>query len=83
MAPLKNILLVGSTGTIGSAIRKALISKKSHFDKVGVLTTGASLSDSKKSVVFNALESEGLKIVVADLDDKAALVPALKGISYT
>jgi len=76
---LSNILLIGSTGTIGSGIRKALVARKSAFDRVGVLTGSASLSDPKKAEVFESVKNEGIEIVVAELDDKAGLVKALKG----
>jgi nucleoside-diphosphate-sugar epimerase len=79
MASLNNILLIGSTGTIGSALRKALVARKSAFDKVGVLTGAASLADPKKAEVFQSVKNEGVEIVVAELDDKAGLVKALKG----
>ena len=79
MASLQNILLIGSTGTIGSAIRKALLANKSQFKKLGVLTSPASVADVKKSEVFDELKKEGVEVVVADLDDKASLVKGLKG----
>jgi len=79
MASLQNILLVGSTGTIGTAIRKALLAHRSHFKKLGVLTSPASVSDARKSEVFDGLKKEGVEVVVADLDDKPSLVKGLKG----
>jgi uncharacterized protein YbjT (DUF2867 family) len=78
---LQNILLVGSTGTIGTAIRKALVSNKSQFNKIGALTTAASLSDPKKKDSFDTIQSEGVQIVTADLEDHNSLVQALKGTS--
>ena len=68
---LENILLIGSTGTIGTAIRTALVSQKSKFKRIGALTTTASLE--KKKDVFDGLQNEGLEIVVSDLDDKESL----------
>ena len=82
MRSLKNILLIGSTGTIGSAVRKALVARKSAFDKVGVLTGAASLADPKKAEAFQSVKSEGVEIVVAELDDKSGLVKALKGNQF-
>jgi len=79
MGSLQNILLIGSTGTIGTAIRKGLVFHKSKFSKVGVLTAAASLADEKKKAIFDTLHGEGLEIVVSDLDDKESLVKALKG----
>jgi nucleoside-diphosphate-sugar epimerase len=61
MASLKNILLIGSTGTIGSAIRKGLVARKSAFDKVGVLTGSASLADPKRRRHSNLSELRGLR----------------------
>jgi uncharacterized protein YbjT (DUF2867 family) len=79
MAAIRNILLIGSTGTIGSAIRKALVARKDKFGRLGALTTQASLNDAKKKVVFEGFRHDGIEIVVADLDDQASLVKALKG----
>ena len=79
MGALRNILLIGSTGTIGSAIRKALVAQKAQFGRLGALTTQASLEDSKKKAVFDGFQAESIEIVVADLDNKASLVKALKG----
>jgi uncharacterized protein YbjT (DUF2867 family) len=79
MTSLQNILLIGSTGTIGTAIRKSLVSHKSQFSKLGVLTTASSLADPKKRAVFDTFHNEGLEIVVSDLDDKESLLKALKG----
>ena len=76
---LENILLIGSTGTIGTAIRTALVSQKSKFKRIGALTTTASLE--KKKDVFDGLQNEGLEIVLSDLDDKESLSKALKGIT--
>ena len=81
MAALRNILLIGSTGTIGSAIRQALVTRKSAFAKVGVLTGSASLADPKKAEVFESVKAGGIGIVVAELDDMAGLIKALKGTS--
>jgi FlaA1/EpsC-like NDP-sugar epimerase len=76
---LQNILLIGSTGRIGTAIRKALVSHKSQFNKIGALTTSESLSDAKKKESFDTIQSEGVQIVVADFDDHNTLTQALKG----
>ena len=76
---LEHILLIGSTGTIGTAIRTALVSQRSKFKRIGVLTTTASLE--KKKDVFDSLQSEGLEIVLSDLDDKESLTKALKGMT--
>ena len=75
---LENILLIGSTGTIGTAIRTALVTQKSKFKRIGVLTTTTSLE--KKKDVFDGLQNEGLEIVLSDLDDKESLSKALKGM---
>jgi nucleoside-diphosphate-sugar epimerase len=82
MGSLNNILLIGSTGTIGSALRKSLVARKSAFEKVGVLTGSASLADPKKAEAFQSVKSEGVEIVVAELDDKSGLVKALKGNQF-
>lgn len=79
---LQNILLIGGTGTIGTTIRKALVSHKSNFNKIGVLTTAASLSDVKKKESFENVQREGVQIVTADLEDHNTLTQALKGTSW-
>jgi hypothetical protein len=81
MTSLTDILLVGGTGTLGSAIRKALVANKSKFNRIGVLTSIASIEDPKKKPAFETIEKdEGLSIVVSNLDDVSALTKAMEGI---
>jgi uncharacterized protein YbjT (DUF2867 family) len=81
MTSLTDILLVGGTGTLGSAIRKALVAHKSKFNRIGVLTSITSIEDPKKKPAFETIEKdEGLSIVVSNLDDVAALTKAMEGI---
>jgi len=82
MSSLRNVILVGSTGTIGTAIRKALIAHKHQFERIGVLTTPASLSDPKKKDIFSAIEKERVDVFSVDIEDKAVLVKTLKGMIY-
>jgi nucleoside-diphosphate-sugar epimerase len=80
MTSLQDILLVGATGTLGSAIRKALVANKSKFNRIGVLTSMTSLNDPKKKPVFESIEKdEGLTIITVNLDDVVTLTRALEG----
>jgi len=82
MTSLQDILLVGATGTLGTAIRKALVANKSKFNRIGVLTTMPSMDDPKKRSVFESIEKdEGLNIVISNLDDVVVLTQAMEGKS--
>jgi len=82
MTSFQDILLVGATGTLGTAIRKALVAEKSKFNRIGVLTTMASVEDPKKRPVFESIEKdEGLCIVISNLDNVDALSQAMEGKS--
>lgn len=79
MSPFKNVLLVGASGRVGSAIQTELLAKKSSFSKIGVLTTSASAPDPAKDAYFASLAAQNVEVLRVDFSDGDALVKAFKG----
>ena len=79
MSSLQNVLLVGASGRAGSAIKDALLAKKSRFSKLGVVTSAASYANADKKHIWASLEEQGVKVLPLDLEDKTAMVQAFKG----
>jgi len=76
---LQNILLVGATGRVGSAVIRALLSQKDKFTKFGAVTSPASYADPAKKAKWAALEQQGVQIISVDLTDTAAMTEAFRG----
>jgi uncharacterized protein YbjT (DUF2867 family) len=79
MSAFKNILLVGASGRVGSAIQAELLARKNNFSKLGVLTTSAAAPHPAKDAYWATLEAQGIEILRVDFDDMKALVEAFKG----
>ena len=79
MTAFKNILLVGASGRVGSAIQAELLARKSNFSKLGVLTTATTAPHPEKDAYWATLEARGIEIFRVDFGDMKALVEAFKG----
>jgi uncharacterized protein YbjT (DUF2867 family) len=79
MSAFKNILLVGASGRVGSAIQAELLARKNNFSKLGVLTMSAAASHPAKDAYWATLEAQGIEILRVDFDDRKALVKAFEG----
>ena len=79
MTAFKNILLIGASGRVGSAIQAELLARKSNFSKLGVLTTSAAAPHPEKDAYWAFLEAQGIEILRVDFDDMKALVKAFEG----
>jgi hypothetical protein len=80
MSPFKNVLLIGASGRVGTAIQTELLAKKSNFSKLGVLTASGSAPNPEKEAYFAFLEAQGVEIIRVDFSDRNALVKTFKGI---
>jgi nucleoside-diphosphate-sugar epimerase len=79
MSPFKNVLLIGASGLIGTAIQAELLAKKTSFFKLGALTASNSAPNPKKDAYWESLAKQGVQIVKVDFSDTAALVKAFTG----
>ncbi|RDL37672.1 uncharacterized protein BP5553_05105 [Venustampulla echinocandica] len=61
MSPFKNVLLVGASRRVVTAIQAELLAKKSNFSKLGVLTSSASAPDPKKDAYWSPSQHKGYK----------------------
>ncbi len=76
---LQNILLIGATGRVGSAIIRALLSQKGKFNQLGAVTSPASYADPAKKAKWALLEQQGVQIITVDLTNTAAMTEAFRG----
>jgi uncharacterized protein YbjT (DUF2867 family) len=75
MSYLKNIIVIGGSGNVGSEILSALIARKDEFGVISSLKReGHPTSD-----VLKKFESQGVRILEADYKDTASLAKAFRG----
>lgn len=76
---LRNVLIIGATGTIGSHVLAAFLRHKEFFDSVSLLTSTKSYQD--KQDKFKSLEKQGANvIVIQEFIDVKELTVAFEGI---
>lgn len=79
MSAFKNILVVGASGRVGTAVQTELFAKSQNFSKLGVLRASTTPQDPKKDSYWESLKARGVEIISADFSDHEALVKAFKG----
>jgi uncharacterized protein YbjT (DUF2867 family) len=72
-----NVLVIGATGLIGTPITKAIISAKSSFGRIAILTSSATVA--KKASEINSLKSQGVEILTGDLSNEQDVKKAYSG----
>ena len=75
---LQNVLIIGATGIIGTYITEAIVTHKSEFGRVAVLTSKKTLVEKVREIC--ALESWGVEVFVGDLDDEKNVKEAYRGM---
>ena len=75
--PAKNILIIGSTGVIGTYITRAIVDAKQHFGRICVLTSEKTVIEKVQDIC--ALESWGVEVFVGRLEDEKRVKEAYKG----
>ncbi|KAL2415840.1 Reductase efuL [Exophiala dermatitidis] len=74
----RNILIIGSTGTVGTYITRAIIDARDNFDRICVLTSEKTLVEKVQDIA--ALEAWGVEIFTGGLDSERAVKKAYEGI---
>jgi uncharacterized protein YbjT (DUF2867 family) len=78
MSTLKNIIVIGGSGNVGREILSSLLARKDEFGTISALKReGYPTSD-----VLQGLAVQGVRVLEANLKDKASLVKAFKGIVF-
>ena len=72
-----NILIIGATGTIGKYITQQIVSAKSSFGRIAILTSQNTAKS--KAAELEALKSEGVEILVGDLTVEGDVKRAYQG----
>jgi uncharacterized protein YbjT (DUF2867 family) len=77
MAALKNVVIIGGSGNVGSEILAALLAKKDEFGIISALKRkGFPTSD-----ILQELSARGIRVIEANYKNKDSLVTAFKGTS--
>lgn len=74
----RNILIIGATGNIGRFITQSIVSAKSEFDRVAILTSAPAAGSDKEKFV-EELKSKNVDIIVGDINNEKDVVNAYKG----
>lgn len=78
---ISKVLLIGSTGTIGTHITSAFaslsVSGKSPLEKVAIFTSPSTV-ESKKAFI-DELKSKNIEVIVGDLGDDDQVKKAFEG----
>ncbi|KEF56233.1 uncharacterized protein A1O9_07814 [Exophiala aquamarina CBS 119918] len=74
----KNILIIGSTGTIGTYITRAIVDQREHFERICILTSEKTLVQKVQDIA--ALEAWGVEIFTGRLESESAVKRAYEGI---
>lgn len=76
----KNILIIGSTGTIGTYITRAIVDQRENFERICVLTSEKTLVQKVQDIA--ALEAWGVEIFTGRLESESAVKRAYEGMSH-
>ena len=75
----KNILIIGATGVIGTPITKAIVSAKSDFGRIAILTSEKTAS--QKTDLISPLKQSGVEVLTGDLTNESDVKKAYRGRS--
>ncbi|HBE67060.1 MAG TPA: NmrA/HSCARG family protein [Planctomycetaceae bacterium] len=74
---MKTILVIGSTGAMGSAVIKSLIEEASEELRIRAMTRDTSSEQARN---LQSLDSERITLVQGDLDNEASVRAAMNGV---
>lgn len=78
--PARNILIIGSTGVIGTYITRAILDSRENFDRICVLTSEKTLMTKVQDIA--ALDAWGVEIFTGRLEKESAVKRAYEGMWY-
>jgi uncharacterized protein YbjT (DUF2867 family) len=76
----KNLLLIGATGLIGKYILKAIVSSKSNFDRIAILTSPSTVTN--KATEIQSLKDQGVEIIIGDVTSEQDVKKAYEGRNH-
>ncbi|KIW95064.1 uncharacterized protein Z519_03646 [Cladophialophora bantiana CBS 173.52] len=76
--PTRSILIIGSTGVIGTYITRAIVDARENFERICVLTSEKTLVEKVQDIA--ALEAWGVEIFTGRLESESAVKRAYEGI---
>ncbi|KAJ5625627.1 hypothetical protein N7510_001936 [Penicillium lagena] len=82
MAPPRNLLLFGATGTIGSYILDAILSTRDQFGRIAIFTS-ARTAETKASDLNELKTQKNVEVIVGNVEDENAVKAAYKGMHHS
>lgn len=76
----RNILIIGSTGVIGTYITRAIVDARDNFERICVLTSEKTLVGKVQDIA--ALEAWGVEIFTGRLESERAIKRAYEGMLH-
>jgi saccharopine dehydrogenase-like NADP-dependent oxidoreductase len=76
-----NILIIGATGVIGKPITHQIVSAKSTFGRIAILTSNNTANNKADEV--RALKGQGVEVLVGDLQVEDDVKRAYEGESMS
>lgn len=77
----RNILLLGSTGVIGTYITRAIVDERDQFERVCIFTSQKTLMEKVQDIA--ALEAWGVEIFTGRLESERSFKRACEGTLHT
>ena len=74
---MQRILIIGSTGAMGSSVIRALVADKSRDLTIIAMTRDPSSTQAQQ---IAAIDEQLIELVKGDLSDKSSLKAAMKGV---
>jgi uncharacterized protein YbjT (DUF2867 family) len=79
MAPSRNLLLFGATGTIGSYILDAVLSTRDQFGRIAIFTS-VRTAETKASHLNDLKTQKNVEVIVGNVEDEDVVKAAYEGI---
>lgn len=74
-----NILVIGATGNIGHFIIKSIISARTDFNRVAILTSEPAAGSEKEKFINEELKPKNVEVIIGDIENEKDVLNAYKG----
>ena len=77
---LSTVLIIGSSGTIGTHISKALAKSRASFDRVAIFTSPSTVENKKEFIAD--LQNNDVNIITGDINNDSDVKGVFEGNRY-
>jgi uncharacterized protein YbjT (DUF2867 family) len=75
----RNVLIIGASGLIGTHITRSIVSARSEFDRLAVLTSPPAAGSAKEAALGD-LKSKNVEVIYGDITNEKDVAEAYKGM---